>query len=82
MKLKNLFIPVLFLLVLLVLPHFADAQCSMCRASTASNQLSDDAFTVGNGLNSAILYLMASPYILGAIFVFAFFRKNIKAFFK
>lgn len=82
MKFKNLILPTLFLFVLLVLPQLADAQCSMCRATTASNQLSDDSFTVGNGLNNAIIYLMASPYILAAIFVFVFFRKHIKGFFK
>lgn len=82
MKLKNRLFSSLLLLVLLALPHFADAQCSMCRAATASNQLSDDAFTVGHGLNNAIIYLMASPYILVAIFVFAWFRKDIKGLFK
>jgi len=60
-----------------VLPEFADAQCSMCRASTNSNQLSDDAFSVGNGLNNAIVYLMFMPYIMAAIFFYAFYRKQI-----
>lgn len=82
MKTKYLVPVALFVLVLLILPQFAEAQCSMCRATTASNQLSDDTFTVGLGINNAILYLMASPYIIAAIFVFAFFRKEIKAFFK
>ena len=68
--------------VLLLLPEFVDAQCSMCRATTNSNQLSDDAFTVGNGLNNAIVYLMFMPYIMAAIFFYAFYRKQIVAWFK
>lgn len=64
------------------LPELADAQCSMCRATTESNQLSDDSFTVGNGLNNAIVYLMFMPYIMAAIFFYAFYRKQIIAWFK
>jgi len=67
---------------LLLLPEFVDAQCSMCRATTNSNQLSDDAFTVGNGLNNAIVYLMFMPYIMAVIFFYAFYRKQIVAWFK
>lgn len=67
---------------LLILPELAEAQCSMCRATTNSNQLSDDAFTVGNGLNNGIVYLMFIPYIMAAIFIWAFFRKQIVAWFK
>ncbi|MCF8277188.1 MAG: hypothetical protein K9J17_10690 [Flavobacteriales bacterium] len=64
------------------LPELAEAQCSMCRATTESNQLSDDSFTVGNGLNNAIVYLMFMPYIMAAIFFYAFYRKQIMAWFK
>ena len=69
-------------LALLVLPELADAQCSMCRATTNSNQLSDDAFTVGNGLNNGIIYLMFIPYIMAGIFIYAFYGKQIKAWLK
>ncbi len=70
------------LLVLLILPELADAQCSMCRATTNSYQLSDDAFTVGNGLNNGIIYLMFIPYIMAGIFIYAFYGKQIRAWFK
>jgi len=72
----------LFIVAFMFHPSVVEAQCAMCRAVTESNQNSDDAFTVGNGLNSAILYLMAMPYILAAIFFYAFFRKQITAWFK
>ena len=62
-----------------LLPQLADAQCAMCRAVTESNLKTDDAFTVGNGLNNAIIYLMFMPYILAGIFFYAFYRKQIKA---
>ncbi|MBI1287090.1 MAG: hypothetical protein GC178_05870 [Flavobacteriales bacterium] len=70
------------IVVLSLLPQFASAQCSMCRAVTESNQLNNDAFTVGNGLNNAIVYLMFMPYILAIIFFYAFYRKQIVAWFK
>lgn len=66
----------------ILVPELADAQCSMCRAVTESNQLSNDAFTVGNGLNNAIVYLMFMPYILALIFFYAFYRKQIVAWVK
>ena len=70
------------LIGLLFAPELAHAQCSMCRAVTESNQQADDAFTVGNGLNNAIVYLMFMPYILAAIFGYAFFREPLKRWFK
>ena len=39
------------------------AQCAMCKAVVESN-MKNDANTVGAGLNSGILYLIAFPYIL------------------
>jgi len=65
-----------------LLPAVSMAQCSMCRAVTGSGQFNDDTFVPGRGLNDAILYLMAMPYLMAAIFVFVFFRKPIIAWFK
>ena len=39
------------------------AQCAMCKAVVESN-IENDANSVGAGLNSGILYLIAFPYIL------------------
>ncbi|MFC2175974.1 hypothetical protein ACFLR1_03270 [Bacteroidota bacterium] len=71
-----------FALLMVLLPEVVDAQCSMCRAVTESNQQSDDAFTIGNGLNNAIIYLMFMPYILAVVFAYAFYGKQIKAWFR
>lgn len=55
----------------------AVAQCSMCRAVAGSGRFSDDGFTPGHGLNDAILYLMAMPYVFALVFVLVFFRRQI-----
>ena len=78
---KACYILLLFAVALL-LPELAEAQCSMCRAVTESNLKTDDAFTIGNGLNNGIVYLMFIPYILAAIFAYAFYGKEIKAWLK
>lgn len=68
-------------LIIAALPS-AVAQCSMCRAVAGSGQFSDDAFTPGRGLNDAILYLMAMPYIFALIFALVFFRSSILGWFR
>lgn len=68
---KKLFV---LLLLLLVLAFDASAQCSMCKAVAETGNGTGKA----GGLNDAILYLMAVPYIL----LFVFFRKRIFTFLK
>ncbi|MDT0648795.1 hypothetical protein [Autumnicola edwardsiae] len=51
---------VLIIIVLLLLPLFAEAQCSMCRAVLESE--ADQ--SAAKGINDGILYLMVFPYIL------------------
>ncbi len=77
-RLNKLTLVAVVVIGITILPEFADAQCAMCRAVTESNLKTDDAFTVGNGLNNAIVYLMFMPYILAGIFFYAFYRKQIK----
>lgn len=50
--------------------------CSQCRARIETASGND--FTVGNGINFAILFLMMIPYII----LFFLFRKKIMSFFK
>jgi hypothetical protein len=64
------------LLILFLLNISASAQCAMCRAVAESG--STNGQNVGGGLNNAILYLMAVPYIL----LILFFRKRIWTFLK
>ncbi len=72
----------LALLAVMALGNDVVAQCSMCRAVAGSGNLADEGFTPGRGLNDAILYLMAMPYLLALLFVLVFFRTQIKAWFK
>ena len=50
--------------------------CSTCRAQIINSTQED--FTVGNGINTGILFLMIVPYII----LFFLFRKRIVKFFK
>jgi len=65
------------LLFLLTSLAEVSAQCSMCRAVAGSGNLAEEGFTPGRGLNDAILYLMAMPYLFALVFVLVFFRRQI-----
>jgi len=71
MNLKHVF---LIFLVFFLLPEFAEAQCSMCRAVLESE--ADQ--SAAKGINDGILYLMIFPYILiGGVGYFVYrSRKN------
>lgn len=64
---------------LVALTFFASglsAQCVMCKA-VAEDSAADG--SLGRGLNSGILYLMAIPYLLMAFFAWFVFRKRKEA---
>lgn len=61
----------LLLLVLLILPSVAEAQCAMCRAVVESEA---DGKTA-EGINNGIVYLMAIPYVLVAGLGYFVYRK-------
>jgi len=52
------------------------SQCAMCKAVVESNLESGG--SVGAGLNSGILYLMATPYIVMLIFGAAWYLQKKK----
>ena len=65
---------VIFLFIFLLAMNVSSfAQCAMCKAVAQSGSN-----TVSGGLNNAILYLMAVPYVLIVIF----FRRKIWTFMK
>ena len=53
------------------------AQCAMCKASVESDLKNGG--SIGTGLNTGILYLMAVPYIFLMIGGYFFFKKPIDA---
>ena len=63
------------LTVMYALPSISQG-CSTCRAQIITSNKED--FTVGNGLNTGILFLMIIPYII----LFFLFRKQIVHLFK
>jgi len=75
---KILFITILVATLLLVIDQDIFAQCAMCRA-TVENNLNSGASSIGAGLNSGILYLMAFPYVLLSIVAFVWYRTYRKA---
>lgn len=65
------------LITLLILATLdAEAQCVMCKA-VAEDSAEDG--SLGRGLNSGILYLMAIPYAIMAFFAWFVFRKRKEA---
>ena len=56
----------------------ATAQCSMCRRATETNA-HDGGNKVGKKLNSGILYLLAVPYLIGAVGAFAWYKNRNKS---
>ncbi|HLP11202.1 MAG TPA: hypothetical protein VK177_04660 [Flavobacteriales bacterium] len=67
---------IVFIFLLAVL--FADAaysQCSMCK-KMATDATENNDTSIGEQLNSGIIYLLVIPYII----LFLLFRKKIKSF--
>jgi len=52
------------------------SQCAMCRRVAETGHANED--SKAKGLNSGILYLLAIPYVLGGIGVFAWYRNRKK----
>ncbi|QWX84080.1 hypothetical protein H0I23_00065 [Cellulophaga sp. HaHaR_3_176] len=56
-------------LVAMLIPSLSEAQCAMCRAVLESEEGSQTA----KGINDGIVYLMAIPYVLvGVLFYFVY----------
>lgn len=66
------FLPLVLTLVAMFAWEQATGQCVMCKA-VAEDSAEDG--SLGRGLNSGILYLMAIPYVIMAFFAWFVFRK-------
>ncbi|HEY9184142.1 MAG TPA: hypothetical protein VIM94_02345 [Salegentibacter sp.] len=71
MKTRLLFILILFIL----LPFAAEAQCAMCRAVLES----EGDQSMAKGINDGILYLMIFPYLLIGGIGYFIYRSRKKA---
>ena len=73
----NFFYKIVFFILFFIQSFVGNSQgCSTCRAQIINS--SKDDFTVGNGLNTGILFLMIVPYII----LFFLFRKQLFGFYK
>jgi hypothetical protein len=72
---KILFVVLAFTFILLMATDM-DAQCAMCKLNAENASENKDA-GIGEGINSAIVYLMGIPYVLLACGAFVFFRHKI-----
>ncbi|SFR63504.1 hypothetical protein [Maribacter stanieri] len=61
----------ILLILILLIPFDADAQCAMCRAVLES----ESSGKAAEGINNGIVYLMAVPYILVAGLFYFIYRK-------
>lgn len=62
-------------LLLLLFPEGATAQCAMCRA-TVENNVSDGAAGFASNLNLGIIYLFAAPYLLVSVIAILWYKKS------
>lgn len=67
---------IIAVVMLVLLPDFADAQCAMCK-QVAETDLKEGT-GVARGINNGIVYLMGLPYILIGVVAFLFIRKYKK----
>lgn len=71
---KRLVILLLFVALGLFLSVDVEAQCAMCKAGAESSV--EGGSTKSAGINKAILYLMAFPYVMGVTFGLLWFRNK------
>lgn len=63
---------VILLLLVVLAPLGAEAQCAMCKAIAETSQAGGS--SVADGLNTGIVYLMFFPYLLLGVVGFAIYR--------
>lgn len=77
MKVKSLFVAFVLSLLCLITVPAAQAQCAMCRA-TVENNISSGENRIGSGLNTGILYLMVTPYLVIGVIGYFWYRNSRK----
>ena len=65
----------LSILVLIATTLSSLAQCAMCRASVENN-ISESSSGLSAGLNTGILYLFVTPYLMVALIGFLWYWKS------
>ncbi|HTA84211.1 MAG TPA: hypothetical protein VK783_14800 [Bacteroidia bacterium] len=71
---------ILFSFVIVLLPLWSAAQCSVCTAGVASNANSSGG--IGKTINSGIVYLLTITYMVFAAAAIYFLRDHIKYYYR
>lgn len=74
-------IAVIFIIIVcgLLQPTYMMAQCAMCRASVETH-ISTGEDRIGLGLNTGILYLMVTPYLVLTVIGYLWYRQSRKEY--
>lgn len=73
MKKIRRFLSITFFVIIALISIDAAAQCSMCTLNAESSVKNGQ--TEGKGLNKAVLYLLAAPYVAVAAIGFLWYKK-------
>ena len=73
MKMKSKIFLIILLLVFTIISNDTLAQCAMCKSNLEMAR-EGGGTNVGNTLNMGILYLLALPYLVAAVFGFIYYR--------
>jgi len=72
---KTLLLSIVIFVTASVFLGEVSAQCAMCRV-TLENNVSNGEVGIAAGLNMAILYLFAAPYLVVGFIAFLWYRKS------
>ena len=76
---KNLKLSALIILVFLISTSLSMAQCAMCQQVVSSNLSDGRGSVIGRGINTGVLFLLTTPYLLigfGIYFWYKSAKKN------
>jgi len=77
MKIRIVLFFILAFITLLVIPELSFAQCPMCKAGAEQSLAAGS--TAARGLNTGILYLFVTPYLLAITIGIIWWRNNKKS---
>jgi len=77
MNIRFILLIVIALIAMLILPELSFAQCPMCKAGAEQSLAAGS--TAAKGLNTGILYLFVTPYLLAITIGFIWWRNNKKS---
>lgn len=76
-EIKRMITRIMLLFLVVLMPVVSFAQCAMCRTQVVNN-VSHGETSFAAGLNTGILYLFFTPYVLIALIIFLWFKYSRK----